>query len=126
MAGERILIVDDDPLNTRLLEDVLRHHGYTVQSVGDGQACIDVAPTFRPAVVLMDIHMPGLGGIETIKRMRRHAEFAGIRFVALTASVMPHEIESFRAVGFDAFHAKPINIIALLTEIEGLIGAAAT
>lgn len=121
MAGERILIVDDDPLNTRLLEDVLRHHGYVVQSVGDGQACIDAAPDFRPAVILMDIHMPVLGGVETITRMRGRPEFVGLRFIALTASVMPHEIASFRAVGFDAFHAKPINIAALVKEIEALV-----
>jgi CheY-like chemotaxis protein len=121
MAGELILIVDDDPLNVRLLTDVLELHGYAVVHAASGETSLDVVARATPALVLMDIQLPGMNGIAARAALRERESTREAKFIALTASVMPHEIASFDAVGFDAFHPKPIDMPRLLQQIESLL-----
>src|ERR1700730_9514142 len=100
MAGELILVVDDDPLNITLLADVLSHHGYRVVSANSGEACLNYVATSVPAVILMDIHMGGMGGKTALKAIRASPMQAAVKVIALTASVMPYEIAAFQASGF--------------------------
>jgi len=114
-----VLIVDDDPRNLRLLGDVLRFHGFTVRTCDTGEsACSEVSGGYRPAVVLMDIHMPGMGGVAAIGALKALPDMSRARFVAMTASVMPHQLASLQAAGIDGFHAKPVDIAALLAQIR--------
>jgi two-component system cell cycle response regulator DivK len=122
MAAESVLIVDDDARSLRLLRDLLTHHGYDVRAVGSGeQACAEVADGFVPALVMMDVHMPGMGGIAAIAALRAVPALAGARYIALTASVMPHQLAPLEAAGIAAFHTKPIDIDRLLLEVERLL-----
>lgn len=124
MAAELIIVAEDDPSSAMLLEDVLAHHGYRVSHVTTGRACVDAAVAEHPDLILMDIHMPGMGGVEALNLLRADPATRHIKVVALTASVMRHEVASFRDVGFDAFHPKPIDIERLLREIAALLHSA--
>lgn len=126
MARSLILIVDDDPNHVALLRDVLEHHGYRVAKAASGEECLRSVEREAPAVILMDIQMPGMGGVATIRALRSRADTARMRVVALTASVMPHEVASFQSIGFDAFHPKPVDIARLLREIEALVADSQT
>ena len=122
MAAEPVLIVDDDARSLRLLRDLLTHHGYEVRAVSSGEdACAEVAGGFVPALVMMDIHMQGMGGIAAIAALRAVPAMAGARYIALTASVMPHQLAPLEAAGIAAFHPKPIDIDGLVVEVERLL-----
>ena len=121
MADNLILIAEDDPWSAQLLADVLQHHGYRVVHVTNGRACLEAVADETPALILMDIHMPGMGGVATLKALRDRPAGAQLKVIALTASVMRHEVASFKDVGFDSFHAKPVDIEGLLREIAALL-----
>ena len=124
MSTTTIAIVDDDPLNGVLLADVLRHHGYEVRYVADGDTFLASLHDAPPALVLLDIQMPGKSGVDVLLAMRDRVPHARIKVMALTASVMPHEIARFASLGFDDFHAKPVEVERLLDQIRALIGPA--
>jgi two-component system, cell cycle response regulator DivK len=124
MAGEAILIVDDDPSCVTLLRDVLSHHGYRVHGTPTGEdACDAVRAGLCPAVVLMDIQMPGMGGIAAIRALRALPGSERARIIAMTASVMPHELAPLQGVEIDTFQTKPLDIARLLVEVRRLIDA---
>ena len=125
MNAKTITIVDDDPLNAVLLADVLRYHGYDVRCIADGDTFLASLDDAMPALVLLDIQMPGKSGVEVLIAMRERALRAGTKVMALTASVMPHEIARFAALGFDDYHAKPVDIERLLAQIRALVGPGA-
>lgn len=110
MANELILIVEDNEKNLKLARDVLRFHGYRVVEAPDGETGVLVAAEALPHLILMDIQMPGIDGIEALRRIRADARTAGIPAVALTASVMSGDRERFDQAGFDGFISKPIDI----------------
>lgn len=110
MANELILIVEDNEKNLKLTRDVLRFHGFRTIEAPDGETGVRLATEQLPALILMDIQMPGIDGIEALRRIRAGDATAGITTVALTASVMSGDRERFDAAGFDGFIAKPIDI----------------
>ena len=110
MANELILIVEDNEKNLKLTRDVLRFHGFRTIEAPDGETGVRLAAEQLPQLILMDIQMPGIDGIEALRRIRADAATAGITTVALTASVMSGDRERFDAAGFDGFIAKPIDI----------------
>lgn len=110
MANELILIVEDNEKNLKLTRDVLRFHGFRTIEAPDGETGVRLAAEQLPQLILMDIQMPGIDGIEALRRIRGADATAGITTVALTASVMSGDRERFDAAGFDGFIAKPIDI----------------
>lgn len=110
MANELILIVEDNEKNLKLARDVLRFHGYTTIDAPDGETGVRLAEEQQPELILMDIQMPGIDGIEALRRIRAGERTKHIPTVALTASVMSGDRERFDAAGFDGFIAKPIEV----------------
>jgi CheY-like chemotaxis protein len=117
-----ILVVEDNPLNLKLVRDVLGHAGYRVLAAGDAEHGITLARAERPDLVLMDVQLPGIDGIEALARLRADARTAGIRVVALTALAMKDDRERCLRAGFDGYLEKPVSVPALPGQIEALIG----
>jgi two-component system cell cycle response regulator DivK len=110
MANELILIVEDNEKNLKLARDVLRFHGYRTVEATDGESAVAMSLEHLPALVLMDIQLPGIDGIVAMKRIRADQRTKHIPTVALTASVMSGDRERFDEAGFDGFIAKPIEV----------------
>jgi len=123
MTKELILIVEDNEKNRKLVRDVLQHKGYRTIECESGEEGVRLAAEQRPALVLMDIHLPGISGIEALKRLRADPATASIPVMAVTASVMTEDRRAVIAAGFDAFLGKPISVKELLAAVGRLIAA---
>ena len=117
MANELILIVEDNPQNQKLARDVLQLKGYRVLVAETAEAGIPLAHKEKPDLVLMDIHLPGMNGIEALARLRGDAVTKAIPVFAFTASVMPQDRREITSAGFDGFVSKPINVKEFLETI---------
>ena len=110
MANELILIVEDNEHNQKLASDVLRFKGYRVLVAPTAEDGIPMALKEKPDLVLMDIHLPGMNGIEALAKLRSDPETKAIPVFAFTASVMPQDRKEITSAGFDGFLSKPINL----------------
>lgn len=110
---EPILITEDNPRNMKLMEAVLRPHGYAILKAADGEEALAVAAREKPALILLDMHLPKLSGLEVLERLRRMPGFGDIPVVAVTAYAMAGDKEKFLAAGCDAYVSKPINVLEL-------------
>jgi two-component system cell cycle response regulator DivK len=115
---KRILIVEDHQLDGRLLKDILESHGYETLQTGDGLEAIDLAVAKRPDLILMDIQLPDLSGLEVTRRLRGDERSRRIPIIAVTAFAMAwHEREALDS-GCDAYISKPIAILGFLRRLE--------
>ena len=121
MANELILIVEDNPKNLKLVRDTLQVKGYRTLEAGTGEKGVQVAREQHPALVLMDIQLPGISGIEAFRQLRTDATTRGIPVIAVTASVMAQERQKVMAAGFDGFQGKPISVRELLETVRQLL-----
>lgn len=110
MANELILIVEDNEQNRKLARDILAFRGYRIAEATTGEEGVQMAARELPALVLMDIQLPGINGIEALRRLRADDATKGIPVIAFTASVMPQDRSQIMTAGFDAFVSKPISI----------------
>jgi CheY-like chemotaxis protein len=110
MAGELILIVEDNEKNRKLERDVLQFHGYQTVEAETGEEGVRLAQASPPALVLMDIQLPGINGIEALGQLRADPRTRGIPVIAVTASAMTQDRQKIMAAGFDAYQSKPINV----------------
>lgn len=117
-----ILIVEDNALNMKLARDVLEARGYRVVEAVSGEDGVRAAAEEHPTLVLMDIQLPGIDGIEAFRRIRAEPATAGIPVVAFTASVTSSERSRVTGAGFDAFVSKPIDLKTFLATVEDLTG----
>ena len=124
MANELILIVEDNEKNLKLARDVLRFHGYRTVEATDGESAIAMSVEHLPALILMDIQLPGIDGIAAMTRIRADERTKHIPTVALTASVMTGDRERFNEAGFDGFIAKPIEVKNFPDQVRGYLDAA--
>ena len=108
--GHLILIVEDNEKNMKLARDVLQFHGFATVEATNGEEGVTLARERRPALILMDIQLPGIDGVTALQRIREDAETSRIPVVALTASVMKEDRERFDKAGFDGFITKPIDV----------------
>jgi len=126
MTGERILVVEDNQLNMKLFRDVLLATGYRTLEATTGGEAIDLASEHTPDLVLMDIQLPDLDGVQTLHRLRADARTATIPVLALTSQAMQGDRERFLAEGFDGYVSKPVNVRELLGIVrqhcEGPVG----
>jgi two-component system cell cycle response regulator DivK len=123
MANELILIVEDNEKNLKLARDVLRFHGFRTVEATDGESAIALSLEHLPALVLMDIQLPGMDGIAAMKQIRADARTKHIPTVALTASVMSGDRERFDEAGFDGFIAKPIEVRSFPDQVRAYLVA---
>ncbi|MEK6665650.1 MAG: response regulator [candidate division NC10 bacterium] len=110
MANELILIVEDNEKNRKLVRDILQHTGYKTLEAETGEEGIRLAQESGPALILMDIQLPGMNGIEALGRLRADPKTKKIPVIAVTASAMTHDRAKIMAAGFDGYQSKPINV----------------
>jgi CheY-like chemotaxis protein len=121
MSQERILIVDDNPLNLKLLRVLLAGEGYNVRTATDAMEAIAVLGTFRPLLILMDIQLPGMDGLELTKQLKADAATKDMLIVAVTAYAMKGDEEKARAIGCDGYLTKPIDTRTLPAVVAGYL-----
>ena len=119
-----ILIVEDNEKNMKLARDILKAKGYDTLEAVTGEEGVKLARERKPDLVLMDIQLPGINGIEAFRRMRADQATARIPVVALTASVTPTDRSEINAAGFDAFVGKPINLKEFVETVRRLVEGA--
>jgi two-component system cell cycle response regulator DivK len=116
-----ILIVEDNDKNMKLARDILNAKGYRTIEAVTGEEGVKLAKEKLPDLVLMDIQLPGINGIEAFRQIRADAKTARIPVVALTASVTPTDRSEINAAGFDAFIGKPISLKEFVETVKRLI-----
>jgi two-component system, cell cycle response regulator DivK len=121
MAGELILIVEDNEKNRRLVRDVLQFKGYETIETETGEEGVELARSRQPALVLMDIQLPGMDGITALKLLRQDPATRGIRVIAVTASAMTQDRQTILAAGFDGYQSKPINVKGFLEAVQEML-----
>ena len=118
-----ILIVEDNDKNMKLARDILQAKGYSTLEATTGEDGVRMAQAQLPALILMDIQLPGINGIEALRRLRADPATASIPVIAVTASVMPSHQRDITDAGFDAYVAKPISLKVFLEAVRvGLQG----
>ena len=113
-----ILIVEDNEKNLKLVRDVLQVKGYDTIEAGTAEDGLKLARGRKPDLILMDIQLPGMSGIEALKALRAEPATAAIPVVAITASVMQQDRQQIMCAGFDGFIEKPINLRGLLDTVQ--------
>ena len=116
-----ILIVEDNEKNLKLVRDVLQVKGFSTLEAGTAEEGILLAREHKPDLILMDIHLPGISGIEALKVLRAEAATAGIPVIAVTASVMQQDRKQITEAGFDAYVGKPINLKEFLDAVRAAL-----
>ena len=114
---EKILIVEDNPQNMRLLEMTLRDGSYNLLKATDGEEALDMAMREQPDLIIMDIQLPKLNGLEVTRKLRQSPEFSHIPIIAITAYAMKGDEQKAIDAGCDAYLSKPFNI----HELTGMI-----
>jgi len=113
-----VLIVEDNERNLKLVRDVLRVKGFDTIEAGTAEGGIELAGQCKPDLILMDIQLPGMNGIDALKVLRGKPETAAIPVVAVTASVMQQDRTLITEAGFDGYIGKPINIKEFLESVN--------
>lgn len=109
MPGEPILVIDDNPLNLKLTRLVLRSEGYEVHEAQDSREALAALETIRPRLILMDIQMPGVDGLELARRLKRDPATRDVPILALTACAMRGDEQRAYQAGCDGYISKPID-----------------
>lgn len=109
MSGESILVIDDNPDNLELTRVLLECEGWEVRTAEDAQQALNALASYHPALILMDVQLPGMDGLELTRRLRADPAFQDVIIVALTAYAMKGDEENARAAGCDGYISKPID-----------------
>ncbi|MFI5325435.1 MAG: response regulator [Candidatus Rokuibacteriota bacterium] len=121
MAGELILIVEDNEKNRKLERDILQFHGYRTAEAENAEDGIALAQATPPALVLMDIQLPRMNGIEALQVLRSDARTRAIPVIAVTASAMTQDRQKIMAAGFDGYQAKPIDVTQFVAAVRAML-----
>ncbi|HKW83257.1 MAG TPA: response regulator [Burkholderiaceae bacterium] len=113
-----ILIVEDNEKNMKLVRDILQHKGHATLEATTGEEGVRLALERRPDLVLMDIQLPGIDGVEALRRIRADSRLDAVPVIAISASVMPDDQRHIVASGFEAFLTKPISLKPFLATVE--------
>jgi len=123
VANELILIIEDNEKNRRLCRDVLQVKGYKTIESETAEEGLKLALEQAPALILMDIQLPGMDGITAMKQLKADPKTQAISIIAITASAMTNNRTSMLAEGFDGYQTKPISLKDFLGEVERLLAA---
>jgi two-component system cell cycle response regulator DivK len=126
MSNELILIIEDNDKNRKLARDVLQAKGYKTIETDTAEEGIKLAMERLPALILMDIQLPGMDGITALKQLKADATMKRIRVIAVTASAMTYKRQTMLAEGFDGYQSKPISVKDFLGEIERVLASHAS
>ncbi len=118
MAGEQILVVEDNEKNMKLFRDVLQATGYRTLEATTGGRGVELATEHGPDLVLMDIQLPDIDGVDALGRLRADERTSSIPVLALTAQAMQGDRERLLAAGFDGYVSKPVNIVELVGTVR--------
>ncbi len=126
MAGELILIVEDNEKNLKLVRDILQFKGYQTVEAETAEKGIELARTRKPALILMDIQLPGMDGITALQHLKEDPSCQPIPVIALTAQAMDHDRQRILAAGFDAYQTKPISMKEFIEAVRKVLDAHAS
>ena len=116
--GAQILVVEDNEKNMKLFRDVLHASGYRTLEAATGERAVELVFEHRPDLVLMDIQLPDIDGIEALSRLRADDRTASVPVLALTAQAMEGDRERFLAAGFDGYLSKPVDIAEFVATVK--------
>jgi two-component system cell cycle response regulator DivK len=120
--AKRVLIVEDNELNMKLFHDLLEAHGYATLQTKDGMEALRLARQHRPDLILMDIQLPAVSGLEVTKWIKEDDELKAIPVVAVTAYAAKGDEQKIREGGCEDYIAKPISVAKFLATVERLLG----
>ena len=121
--AKRVLVVEDNELNLKLFGDLLRAHDFTAEPVKDGREAVARARSFDPHLVVMDIQMPHVTGLELIQHMKLDPRLRTIPIMAVTAYAGREDEDRIRAAGANAYVSKPISLARFMEEVRALVPA---
>jgi CheY-like chemotaxis protein len=113
MPSDPVIVVDDNPINLKLLEIVLGEEGYDVRTAADAEAALALLQTFRPRLIMMDLQLPGMDGLELTRRLKADAATRNIIIIAVTSYAMKGDDQKAFAAGCDDYITKPISTVSL-------------
>ena len=123
MAGETILVVEDNPVNRRLAEFLLRSQGYQVREATTAKEAFEILKTERPDLIVMDIQLPGMDGLEVTRKLKEQPATADIPVIAVTSYAMKGDREKALAAGCAGYVTKPIDKNTFIQEVALRLGA---
>lgn len=121
MANELILVIEDNDNNRMLVRDVLQASGYQIVEAETAEDGLRLAAEQHPALILMDIQLPRMSGIEALKHLRANPATSAIPVMAVTASAMTQDRHHIMAAGFDSYQSKPISVQPFLQAVRALL-----
>jgi len=122
-VGQKILVVEDNELNLKLFCDLLRAHRYEAEPVRDGREAVARARAFGPDLIVMDIQMPHISGLELIEQLKADAELRGVPIMAVTAYAAKGDEERIREAGAEGYVSKPISVVRFVEAVRALLAA---
>ncbi len=120
---KRVLVVEDNELNLKLFCDLLRAHDYVADPVRDGRDAVETARAVAPDLIVMDIQLPHVSGLDLIETLKADKELKGIPIMAVTAFAARGDEERIRDAGAEAYVSKPISVTRFIAQVEALLGA---
>jgi two-component system, cell cycle response regulator DivK len=123
-VGQKILVVEDNELNLKLFCDLLRAHDYAVEPVRDGREAVETARGFAPDLIVMDIQMPHISGLELIEQLKADSELRATPIMAVTAYAAKGDEERIRDAGAEGYVSKPISVLKFVEAVRALLDAA--
>jgi two-component system, cell cycle response regulator DivK len=117
-ASKTVLIVEDNELNMKLFHDLLEAHGYQILQTRDGMEALKIARRHKPDLILMDIQLPEVSGLQVTRWIKEDADLKNIPIIAVTAFAMKGDEEKIRDGGCEAYIAKPISVLSFLQTVE--------
>ncbi len=118
---KRVLVVEDNELNLKLFCDLLRAHGHEVLPVRDGRNVVELAREFGPDLVIMDIHLPHVSGIDLIISLKADGDLARVPIMAVTAYAGKGDEDRIREAGAEAYVSKPISVLRFVDQVNALL-----
>ncbi len=118
--GKKILIVEDIPMNRRLIRDILTYHGYEIIEAENGEEAVRIAREQKPDLIIMDLQMPVMNGLDAIKILKSDPATKDIKVIAVTSFAMAGDREKVLAAGFDEYISKPLNTRELPVMVKRL------
>jgi two-component system cell cycle response regulator DivK len=120
--AKKVLIVEDNELNMKLFNDLLEAHGYVTLKTANGVEAVELARSHHPDLILMDIQLPEVSGLEVTRWLKDDAQLASIPIVAITAFAMKGDEERIREGGCEAYLSKPISVTKFLETVKTYAG----
>ena len=119
--SRKVLIVEDNELNMKLFNDLLEAHGYATVQTRSGMEAVGLARQHRPDLILLDIQLPEISGLEVTRQLKQDPELKTIPVIAVTAFAMKGDEERIREGGCEAYIAKPISVAAFMDTVQKVL-----